>query len=232
MKGVVRFAFVFLFLFPIALFAQPRNAPPPEEQGTHLGVLVSPIPEVLYAHLSTLPRGEGVVVTRVLTDSPAANAGVRRHDLLLRLDSEPIRDSEQLVRLLNARKPEQKVSLTLLRSGKPIQVETILTLGSVLKLDSPESSESSKGTVKSGGPPPEVSVSATPLGGGRVKVTIEYYPEGLGRARAVTCDGTPDELASKVQDLELPMRVRELTRVALERIRDLDFETTRARPRK
>src|SRR5262249_21323296 len=110
--------------------------------------------------------------------------------------------------------------------------EAVLTLGPILKIASLSAPEPAKGAAKAGGPPPEVSVSAAPLDGGRVKVTIEYYPEGIGRVRSVSCDGTAEEITAEGDRLELPRRVRELTRVALERIRDLDLQKAEARPRR
>jgi hypothetical protein len=230
MRGTV--AALLLFLLAATASGQGRDLPPAEETGTYLGVLVSPVPEVLYDHVPDLPRGEGVVVAHVLPDSPASRAKLRRHDLLLRFDEEKVRDGEHLTHLINARKPEEKVSLVLLRGGKKLTADATLTLGPVLKIagtDTPY--DSAKGIAKAGGPPPEVSVSAAPLDGGRLKLTIEYYQEAQGRVRSVSCDGTPAELASKVTAMELPTRVRDLTQVALKRINDLDLQKAEAKSR-
>jgi membrane-associated protease RseP (regulator of RpoE activity) len=235
MRGLLPAVAVVLLLAAAPCRAQSAD-PPVEDKGTYLGVLVSPVPEVLYDHLLELTRGEGVVIAHILPESPAARAGLRRHDILLQFDDDKVRNGEHLARLINARKPEQKVQLVLLRSGKRTAAEATLTLGPVLKVAGLNGSaingnEQPKGTAKAGGPPPEVSVAAAPLDGGKVKVTIEYYQDTQGRVRSVTCDGTPDEIATKVQALKLPPRVRELTRVALDRIRDLDFQKVEARPR-
>src|SRR5215204_3232726 len=92
--------------------------PSPEEKGTYLGVLISPVPEVLFDQLTDLPRGQGVVVTHVLPDSPAARAGLRRHDILLDYDGQKIRDCEHFARLIQADKPERKVRINVLRGGR------------------------------------------------------------------------------------------------------------------
>ena len=61
-----------------------------------IGVAVGPIPENLMAHVS-LPGGAGVLVEQVIPDSPAANAGLRRHDILTELDGNPLTDARTLV---------------------------------------------------------------------------------------------------------------------------------------
>jgi len=108
-----------LLLPPVCALAQnPDNTAGGEEKGTYLGVLISPVPEVLYDQLPQLPLGQGVVVTHVLPDSPAAQAMLRRHDILLIYNDEKIRDSEHFARLIRADKPDRTVKLTLLRTGQ------------------------------------------------------------------------------------------------------------------
>src|SRR5262249_59191177 len=90
---------LFLLLPPFGALAQNlENNPTGEEKGTYLGVLISPVPEVLYDQLPQLPPGQGVVVTHVLPDSPAAQAMLRRHDILLAYADEKIRDCEHFAR--------------------------------------------------------------------------------------------------------------------------------------
>src|SRR3954451_22729392 len=85
------------------------------DKGTFLGALFSPVPEALYDQLPQLPRHRGVLVTCVLPESPAAQADLRRHDVLLRYDRRPIRDCEHLARLIQGDRPERKIELVLLR---------------------------------------------------------------------------------------------------------------------
>jgi hypothetical protein len=212
--------------------SQQRDPVPAEEKGTYLGVLISPVPEVLYDQLPELPRDQGVVITHVLPDSPAARADLRRHDILLAYNDDKIRDCEHFARLTRADKPDNKVKLELLRGGRKQRVEVTLALGPVLKIaqsnraaprDNPEVA---RGTAKGGGPP-SVSVAATPLDGGKMKLTIEYYQEGTGRLKTVTCEGSPAEIDTEVQ--KLPARVQSLANLALARIRKLEIQTNDAR---
>src|SRR4051812_26021812 len=83
-----------------------------DDKGTYLGVLISPVPEILYDQVPDLPRGQGVVVTHVLPDSPATRAGLRRHDVLLEYNASKIRDCEHFARLIQADRQNDKVKLT------------------------------------------------------------------------------------------------------------------------
>src|SRR5262245_57427270 len=89
-----------------------------EDKGTYLGVLFGPLPEALYDQLPQLPRGQGVLITHVLPDSPAAKADLHRHDIVLAYDDTKIRDSEHFARLIQADKPDRMVKLALVRAGK------------------------------------------------------------------------------------------------------------------
>jgi PDZ domain len=216
-----------LLALPVAWAQQPGDLAPPEEKGTYLGVLISAVPEILYDQLPELPRGQGVVVTHVLPDSPAAQAALQRHDVLLQYDDEKIRDCEHFARLIRADKPDRKVKLTLLRAGRRVSADVTLTLGPVLRIAqanraaSREQTEVARGTAKAGAPP-SVSFAATPLEGGKMKVTIEYYPEGSGKLHSVTYEGTLEEIQTECK--ALPQRVQNLAGVALKRMRDLEFQ--------
>jgi hypothetical protein len=206
---------------------QSRDTAPAEEKGTYLGVLISPVPDILYDQLPDLPRDQGVVVTHVLPDSPAAQAGLRRHDLLLAYNNDKIRDCEHFARLVRDDKADSKVKLELLRGGRRQTVEVTLALGPVLKIArsnraaTKDGPEVPRGMAKTGAPP-SVSVAATPLDGGKMKVTIEYYEEKSGRLTTATCEGTPTEIDTEVQ--KLPSRVQSLANLALARIRKLEIQ--------
>jgi len=173
-----------------------------------------------------LPRGQGVVVTHVLPDSPAAKAGLRRHDILLSYDDQKIRDCETFARLIQADKPERKVRLNFLRGGKSMEAEATLTLGTILRIA--QSSKPNSGTESTNrgsakcGSPPAVSISATPLESGRLKLTVEYYPDNTGRLKTVNYEGTLEEIQTGLQSL--PPKVCNYSRIAVERLRALDLQ--------
>ncbi len=74
------------------------------------------------------PKTEGVVVARVRTGGPADAVGLRAFDVVVRVDGEPIRLRDQLLRRVRTQNPGDKIKLRVLRAGAdPIEFE--LTLG-------------------------------------------------------------------------------------------------------
>jgi hypothetical protein len=202
------------------LAAQSSPATPPAEgQGTYLGVLFGPVTESLYDQLPQLPRHQGVLITRVLADSPASTADLRRHDILLTYDGEKVRDCEHLARLIRDDKPGRKLNLTYLRAGREASVAVELVSGPALKLAGAPVVSESRATNKPGGPA-SVSVNAATLDNGRLKVTIDYYPEGSDRLRTVTWEGDAADIDGAARSL--PERERQLARRALDRVRTLN----------
>ncbi len=70
----------------------------------------------------------GVLVRDVAADGPAARAGVRRGDIILKLDGAVIKTFSELVKMFGKTKPGQDITLDLLRTGKPAMAT--LKLGS------------------------------------------------------------------------------------------------------
>ena len=110
----------------------PRETPPqqaPIPGGRELGVKVEAVGETLRDQLS-LKEAEGVLVTEVKPGSLAEKAGLKHHDLLLKLDGKPVTDRWQFRAdvLVALGKPEFDVEL--LRAGKR---ETVKVKTSVRK---------------------------------------------------------------------------------------------------
>jgi hypothetical protein len=205
--------------------AAPQPDLPTSEEGTYLGILFSAVPAARYAQLPNLPRNRGVLITHVLPDSPAAAADLQRDDVLVGYDAEQIRDGEHLARLIRADKVGRKVKLTFLRAGREMTAAVTLASGPMLQLApavkaAGQEAEVPRSAAKQGSPP-VVSVAATPLADGNVRLTIEYYQEHTGRVRKVTCSGSPAEIDRELQ--RLPARIQDLTRVALDRMRALEL---------
>lgn len=62
--------------------------------------------------------GPGAVVERVRGESPAAKAGVQAGDVIVTYDGESVRSARQLVRLIDETLANRAVSLSVMRSGK------------------------------------------------------------------------------------------------------------------
>jgi hypothetical protein len=193
-----------------------------DDKGTYLGILFAPVPEILYDQLPQLPRERGVVIGHVLPDSPAAKAGLRHNDILLQYDDEKVRDCEQVARLIRDDKPERKVRLTYLRGGKEETADVTLARGPALRIAAKNgdgSDDAPRGTAKLAGPD-DVAIAATPLGGNRMKVTVDYYDKEARRSRSFPCSGTPEEIDNQL--LKLPENVQKLVKSALRRLREPD----------
>jgi membrane-associated protease RseP (regulator of RpoE activity) len=82
-----------------------------------IGLMGGPIPPELRAHLD-VPENQGVMVMNVLPDSPAAKAGLKNFDIVLRANDTDLKDMRDLMELVKTA-GDQKASLSLevLRKG-------------------------------------------------------------------------------------------------------------------
>jgi membrane-associated protease RseP (regulator of RpoE activity) len=86
-----------------------------------IGVTLSAADETLQAQLG-LAAGEGLVVTEVVSASPAELAGVRMHDVLTLLDGKRLTTVEAINAQIQEIK-DRSVKLRLLRGGKEMTIE-------------------------------------------------------------------------------------------------------------
>lgn len=73
-----------------------------------------------------LSSSEGVIIAGVLRNGPADRAGLRPGDIVLRLNDEPVRDSQSLLRLITQHKPGERLRIDGIRQGRPFQTEAIV----------------------------------------------------------------------------------------------------------
>lgn len=76
------------------------------------------------AHVGTRTAA---VLHSIVSDGPAARAGVREGDVLLSLDGRPVEGPGPLLRMLTADAIGRRVRLQLLRQGRLLQLEVVLT---------------------------------------------------------------------------------------------------------
>jgi len=69
-----------------------------------------------------LPEVSGVLVTRVLPNTPAATSGVRSGDVIVRVNRQPITGAEQLQKLVESSGVGAKLELEIMREGRSRQV--------------------------------------------------------------------------------------------------------------
>lgn len=119
----------------LAQEAAPEPPQPPEDLNTFsllidgggfLGVYGEDINNENMAryHLSQV---RGVGITRVIADSPAAKAGLRKDDVILRLNDENVTSVRKLNRLVSEIAPDHTVKLTISRNGA--EQEITATMG-------------------------------------------------------------------------------------------------------
>ena len=99
-----------------------------------IGVAVGPVPDILRAHVS-LPAGVGVLVEQVIPDSPAARAGLQRHDIVTALDGNLLTDAKSLVDGVRAAQ-DGSLELKWMRGGQQMNAQiTPAARPKTLKLD-------------------------------------------------------------------------------------------------
>ncbi len=90
-----------------------------------LGITVQAITSDIAKGLS-LPEVKGVIVGDVQTDSAAALSGIRREDVIIAFNGEPVNTANDLRNRVASTAPGTEVTLTILRSGKEEQLRATL----------------------------------------------------------------------------------------------------------
>ncbi len=96
--------------------AEPRKAEPKAAR-PWLGVQPEELPDELRAQLD-LPEGEGLLVTDVVAGSPAEKAGLKKNDILTKIDGKAVKGEESLSKFMSSAKAGQEATLTVLRKSK------------------------------------------------------------------------------------------------------------------
>ena len=97
--------------------AQPEENSEEEPDEGQLGIVPLTITPELATRLQ-LKRTSGVIVQSVRPDSPAAEAGLRERDVILRVNRTPINTRQDLSNALTALKDEKQAVLQIERSGR------------------------------------------------------------------------------------------------------------------
>jgi len=101
---------------------------PDEEDKAYLGVRYSSTDTLSY----NFPEREieqGAIVGRVIKDSPASAAGLKRGDVITAVDGKAIPSSDSLIDLIAEREPGDEISLEVYRAGDEQAREIEVTLG-------------------------------------------------------------------------------------------------------
>ncbi len=91
-----------------------------------LGVSIQPLTDEL-ADSFGLDRSTGALVNKVLPDTPASKAGMKRGDVLLEINGKKIRGVRELQLLVASARVGEEVAILVLRDGKKMALSVTLT---------------------------------------------------------------------------------------------------------
>jgi len=91
----------------------------------YLGVVLQPVDKDL-ADAQGLEKQEGVLISEVIKDSPAAKAGIQQGDIILQYNDKPVKNVAKLRNDIAMMAPNQKIKLKILRGGKTLTLDALL----------------------------------------------------------------------------------------------------------
>jgi hypothetical protein len=125
MRRALHFLCLFLPLVTMASGEEERAA----GKEAWLGLSLSKPDEVVFTQLPALPPGIGFVVSEVATESSAEKAGLRKLDLLWKMEEQMLVNEGQLATLLHLAAPGDVVTLAVFREGKSLELKVTLGEG-------------------------------------------------------------------------------------------------------
>ena len=87
-----------------------------------LGISLLPVEQVNILE----PKGPGVVVADVLKTGPAAKAGLKKGDKIVKVDDEVITSTSHLINFVALQPPNSTIQISLERDGKPLDVAVVV----------------------------------------------------------------------------------------------------------
>lgn len=96
-----------------------------QARGPRLGVQIEDVDDEDVEALG-LPAERGAKVVRVIDGTPAAEAGVREGDVVVRWNGEPVASAAELTRLVRETPADREVRLALVRDGEEVELEVTL----------------------------------------------------------------------------------------------------------
>ncbi len=90
-----------------------------------VGISFQPIDESL-ARALDLPQARGIIVTEIVEDSPASEAGIRSEDVIIKFNGRNIQSPSDFRRRVAEMMPGTEVTLTLVRDGEEVEIKLVL----------------------------------------------------------------------------------------------------------
>jgi len=91
-----------------------------------LGVSFAPVNPAIALQLGAKQGTKGAAIGQVAQGSAAAKAGLRSKDIITKVDNTDVKEESDLPRLIDQKKPGDKVTLTVLRSGGEQKLDATL----------------------------------------------------------------------------------------------------------
>ena len=79
-----------------------------------------------YLGVQVTQTSNGLEIAEVLADSPAAKAGLKAKDLLVKIDGKALNSPEELPRMLSRKKPGDEIKVEYTRDGKNKEISVKL----------------------------------------------------------------------------------------------------------
>jgi hypothetical protein len=179
---------------------KPTNA----EKPPYLGVGVEPLHPAFWTHLrDVLEHNQGVLVAEVIQGSPAAKAGIKPHDILMTFGPTKLHSPRELTKLVREEKAGDRVTLHILREGKPQEIN--VTLGNGAEHHTPAANARSLSHRYDGSPAEGQmqwesfdSMTLTKVGNDRFKVEIAYLDK-QGKMEHRTFEGSRQQIQRDIQ---------------------------------
>ena len=90
-----------------------------------LGVTIQDITDDMKTYWK-LNDKKGALISQVLDDSPAENAGLKAEDIILKVNDSIIENSTELRNIISEKYPDKKITLTILRNSKKKKIKVLL----------------------------------------------------------------------------------------------------------
>ncbi|MBC2607434.1 PDZ domain-containing protein [Pelagicoccus albus] len=135
--GAIRSLVILLGLALTGFLRAGEELPEPSGKYGYLGVYIEAVPEIVSKQLG-LDAGVGLVIVGVAEDGPAAQAGLEKHDILLKYDDQILMAVKQGVMLVRNGEIGSEHVITYLRGGKEAQATVVIGEGKAKKKSSDE----------------------------------------------------------------------------------------------
>ena len=122
---LLRYGLLLLFLLGFIMVATLHADKTAKDEQGWLGVYIEELTPSLKKELDVGSR-EGILISEVIEDSPADDAGLKDKDIILEFDGIPVSISQDFIDMVRETEPDKTVNLKILRRGKEQDLEVTI----------------------------------------------------------------------------------------------------------